>query len=99
MQIFNIVEELEKERIKNKELEEENKKLNNVIYKDYIVKDLENKNYWLKNDIEVYKSRINKAIEYIKKEEKANPDSNRKDVGLILMNYKRVIDILKGDNK
>lgn len=48
MQIFNIVEELEKERKKNKELEEENKKLNNIFYKDYVIKDLKNKKLLVK---------------------------------------------------
>lgn len=65
MKVFNLAEELEKERKKNKKLQEENKKLSNVIYKDYVVKDLENKNYWLKNDNEAYKSRIDKAIEHL----------------------------------
>ncbi|MBR4178057.1 MAG: hypothetical protein IKR57_01755 [Bacilli bacterium] len=68
MRVFNLAEELEKERKKNKELEEENKKINNLIYKDYIVKDLENKNKWLKNDNEVYKSRIDKALRFIQSE-------------------------------
>ena len=72
MRIFNLAEELEKERKKNKELEEENKKLNNVIYKDYVVKDLENKNKWLKNDNKVYKSRIDKTIDLLEYGKKAS---------------------------
>ena len=92
MQIFNIVEELEKERKKNKELEEENKKLSNVIYKDYVVKDLENKIYWLKNDNVVYEYRINKAIEYIEK-------NNYTYAGLEEPETEKLLNILKGDNK
>jgi hypothetical protein len=46
--------------------------------------------------LESAEQRINKAIEYIEKEAKANPDSNRKDIGLILMNYKKTLNILNG---
>ena len=146
MRVFNLAEELEKERKKNKELEkqlnckkeftkylpkdtefiiltkpdydrqqeelqdkvfeleEENKKLNNVIYKDYVIKDLENKNEWLKNDNRVYKSRIDKTIDILKK--RINKIENQEWKSYTgqtdeeyLQEQKELLNILKGDNK
>ena len=85
MEVFNLAEKLEEERKKNKELEKEIKQLRNAIYKDYIVEDLKNKNYWLKNDNEAYKERINKTIKYI---------TSTKWVSV-----KEVLNILKGSDK
>lgn len=92
-------------------LVEENKKLNNVIYKDYVVKDLENKNYWLKNDNEAYKSRIDKALRFIQSEcilsDKWEdlgfcnfvPTGRIKYKSLSKTKVKKLFDLLKGDNK
>lgn len=91
-------------------LVEENKKLNNIIYKDYVVKDLENKNYWLKNDNRVYKSRIDKALKFIQSE--CILSDKWEDLGfcnfvptgrityksLSKTKVKKLFDLLKGDN-
>ena len=76
-------------------LEEIIKKTNPQEYIKILEQDRED----FAEEINELQNRIDKAVEYIKKEEKANLDCNRKDVGLILMNYKRVLNILKGDNK
>lgn len=41
---------------------------------------------------------IYKAIEYIEKELSCTPSSARKEIGLILMDYKKLLNILKGDS-
>lgn len=109
--MYYVLEELEKERKKNKKLEEENKKLNNLIYKDYVVKDLENKNKWLKNDNRVYKSRIDKALRFIQSE--CILSDKWEDLGfcefipigkityksLSKTKVKKLLDILRGNNE
>lgn len=43
------------------------------------------------------KLRIDKAIEDIEEELNCTPSSNRKEVGLILVDYKKLLKILKGE--
>ena len=40
---------------------------------------------------------IKKAIKYIEEELNCTPSSNRKEVGLILVDYKKLLKILKGE--
>lgn len=53
----------------------------------------------LKNENIELQDRINKAIKRIEKELSYTPSSTRKEVGLILVDYKKLLNILKGDNK
>jgi DNA repair ATPase RecN len=56
--------------------------------------------YWKHLIKEDYKTRIDKAIEYINVINENTPSSTRKDyVKMILINYEDLLNILKGDNK
>jgi len=69
------------------------------------IKELEEENKQLKelnvcvgcNNNPSYKSRIDKAIEYIEEELNCTPSSNRKEAGLILVDYKKLLKTLKGE--
>lgn len=87
MRVFNLAEELEKERKKNKELEEKIKELK--------------ADYGNKAQVErdLLQIRINKAIEYI---EKVSPCMSDDEGGTLYMTStiwgEDLLNILKGDN-
>lgn len=87
MKIFNLAEELEKERKKNKELKKEIKALENQL--DFIA---EQNKY-----IDKLEKRINKAIEYIENKQKLNIMFG--NITLSKDSQKELLNILKGDNK
>ena len=91
MRVFNLAEELEKERKKSKELEEEIKKLKKYK-KQYIIEAGAN---------HIITQRIDKAVETIKKygyEKQMEEDYLMNRVNLANYNC-LLLDILKGDNK
>lgn len=84
MKIFNLAEELEKERQKNKELQEDVNKY--VCYYRYV-----------KMEKEELQNRIDKAIEYIKEHSTTIDYKTMKaDYNL---NMNDLLDILKGSGK
>ena len=94
MKIYNLAEELEKERQKNKELEKENKKLKEQI--EYLKKDgyLNQIKYERDLNENINKElgdRIDKAIDILEK------DENKEPIEVILNNVGKALDILKGE--
>ena len=102
MRVFNLAEELEKERKKNKELEEKRVKDN------YFICGLSRENKELQEKIIIAlemckekQDRIDKAVEIIKKygyEKQMEEDYLMNRVNLANYNC-LLLDILKGDNK
>ncbi len=90
-QIFNIVEELEKERKKNKELEERNEVLEKGCKEyRYHLKQMNKIHDNCLDTIEELQERISKVIEYIEHLDNVFIDSKEQD---------NIVNILKGDNK
>lgn len=101
MRIFNLAEELEKERKKNKELEE---KLKLAKEQDlYGIKIVANREQYeaykgtLQDQIEELQERIDKAIEYIEEAIKYPKGMGLEPLDEIYAD--NIVDILKGDNK
>lgn len=100
-QIFDIVEELEKERKKNKELEKQLKCKKE--YTKYLPEDVEfvlltrpdydRHQEELQDKVFELQERIDKAIQTIEKNE------NKAPVEVILNDIGEALNILKGDNK
>lgn len=75
-------------------LQEENERVSN-LYETYE----EANELWIKK-CENYKSRIDKAVEYIKLIENNTPNSTRKNIAkMILINYKTLLNLLNGDDE
>jgi hypothetical protein len=90
MKIFNLAEELEKERKKNKELEERRKKDN------YFISGLSRENKEQQDIIIKLVERIDKAIKYIYKQ--TTDEDTGKDLGYSdNIEYEYLLDILKGE--
>ena len=111
MQIFDIVEELEKERKKNKTLEYKVQELNAVIeYQKNQLKEYKNIQKKLnhaeataynKNKIisKMQKNIINKAIYYIERNMIELLGGEIISYNISQIDVKKLLDILKGDNK
>ena len=84
MRVFNLAEELEKERKKNKELKKEIEKLTAEST------EWEERTYCWQDRAEDLQIIIDKAIEYIKKEEHSN---------WVIYGRTVLLKILKGNNK
>lgn len=101
MKIFDIVEELEKERKKNKELEKQlkcKKEFTKYLPKDteFIIltkPDYDRQQEELQDKVFELQERIDKAIQTIEKNE------NKAPVEVILNDIGEALNILKGDNK
>lgn len=90
MRIFNLAEELEKERKKNKELENEKRELN------YLIGGLSRENKEKQDIIINLVKRINKAIEYIK--ERTTDEDTGEYLGYSdMIDDEILLDILKGE--
>ena len=88
MRIFNLAEELEKERKKNKELEERRKKDN------YFISGLSRENKEQQDIIIKLVERIDKAIEYIElRKEICKRQENVIEENILI----RLLNILKGE--
>lgn len=104
MQIFDIVEELEKERKKNKELEERNGVLEKGCKKyRYHIKQMNKIHDNCLNTIEELQDRIDSAINNIEKVLNMYEEVKDKELltnGVVHIEcYKELYDLLKGDNK
>ena len=96
MRVFNLAEELEKERKKNKELEEKRRKDNYFI--GGLSREIKELQENIKIALEMCKERqdrIDKAIEYINK---LTTHHESYDYDIDYDYKKEIIDILKGDN-
>lgn len=101
MKIFDIVEELEKERKKNKELEKQlkcKKEFTKYLPKDteFIIltkPDYDRQQEELQDKVFELQERIDKAIQTIEKNE------NKAPIEVILNDIGEALNILKGDNK
>ena len=112
MQIFNLAEKLEKERKKNKELQQELKEANESITwwsNRYKAVEEEHKNctrkHWQEKCAEhcanekILQCRIDKAIEYINSKNKYYYENGKEIVHQEIINSIDLLNILKGSDK